>query len=230
MMLRDDTSKPLLSFFLGLVAFGIILLALMQLPTIAKTLGTPFMLWPEFLGVTQRVRSDEVVRATIAANTFESSAEIPQSGRFLLYTDNYHYLNNSVKNGSIAWIKLFSADSNARVPMLPVSRGLRPYDTPLAAGRPIMRIQASRSGFVNIEHPNLEEPVTIYIVPDYLSGNEGLLSILFAAQLALIIGIPLAIRHNSLRRAQQERLASSMGRQAKVDAFFENERKKRSTS
>ena len=222
------SSKPLRSFFIGLLAFGAIFLAAIQLPNIAKTLGTPFMLWPEFLGVTQRVRTDEIVTVTLGARAVESSAEIPQTGNYLLYTDNYELLNNAVQSGSISWMKLFSVASADRIPLTSVDRGLRPYDTPLARGRPILRFELPRSGSFNFEHPSQGEPVNIYLVPDYLTGREATLSILFLFQLALVIAIPLTIHYYATCDARQEREAQRASSRAKTDAFFENERKKRS--
>jgi hypothetical protein len=107
----------------------------------------------------------------------------------MFYTDNYDLLviNDAIVTaGAKPWFRLESLQNNAQeFNITLIERGLTIYDTPLAKGRPVARFNITQPGEFTVTHPI--RPTNVYIVPDYITGNEGWINFLAIIQIVALI-------------------------------------------
>ena len=205
-----------------------LLFAFINLGAVVKVVGTGLMLIPSAFGIVQRVGPQEVYRYDL--RTPPTNVGIGQPGRYAVYAYDYDLLTmaDEMERAKAApWITLKSQLTGEAVPVDFVSRGMRPYDTPLAKGRPVLSFVIDRPGVYVMLHP--AKPVTISIVRDYVTGKERTLTLAFLAQIAVIL-IPLTFicsrrylaRRSARKTAQRQRRAES-------DAFWREQAQKSQT-
>lgn len=66
-----------------------------------------------------------------------------------------------------------------------IGRGMAIYDTPLARGRPLAGFEIVYPGIYTMAYPG--RPVTIYILPDYLSGSEGRITFIVCLEIGMLL-------------------------------------------
>ena len=212
-------SPRLRDIFIALVVLIALIFALINLGAVVKFVGAGFMLIPSALGIVHRVGPQEVFTYDLSGSP--TLVGISQPGRYALYAYDWDLLTTAdqmEQTGAPPWITLKSQLTNEAVPVAFVSRGMRPYDTPLAKGRPVLSFVIERPGVYVMRHP--AKPSTISIVRDYVTGHERPLTFAFLVQIAVIV-LPLMFlygrrylaRRNALRAAQRQRRAES-------DAFW----------
>jgi hypothetical protein len=197
---------------IGVALFVLVILifALINLGVVVKFVGAGLMVIPSALGMVQQVGPQEVFAYDL--RTSPTMVGIGQPGRYVVYAYDYDLLTTSDQldlSGAPPWITLESQVSGERVPVVFVKRGLRPYDTPLAKGRPALSFVITRPGMYSMRH--LAKPSVIYIVRDYVTGKERLLTTVFLVEIALV-AIPVSVpflrrylaRREARRRSQQE--------------------------
>ena len=109
-------------------------------------------------------------------------------GLYTVYTNDYDLLvinDELIKHKMAPWLEITEISSGTPVKVDYVERGLRIYDTPLAKGRPIHTFHIENPGAYEIGH--LTKQVSIYFLPDYMTGNEDLIAMSFLSQLAILL-------------------------------------------
>jgi hypothetical protein len=177
--------KPTLRhMFAGIALTVILLLAFLKIPVIVKWVGETLTFIPSQLGLIQIVSPSEVMPVDIQSTP--TAVTFSKPGSYLLYTDDYDLLviNDSIiASRSRPWINIHSP-SGESVPVDLIARGLAIYDTPFARGRPVASFEIVSPGVYIIEHPRRQ--IYIYIVPDYLSGKEGLITFFMVLEVVII--------------------------------------------
>ena len=201
-----------LALLIGLV----VLIALLKLGDVVKSVGAVFYYIPARLGLVQQAGSGEVQR--FALNAMPELVSFPEAGRYVLYTSDYDLLSVSdalsEKQDADPWFTVIVPETGERLPVEFINRGMRIYDSYLAPGRPVMAFTVSRPGFYQVRHPR--RPAQIAIARDYVTGNEGRILAVFAAEVA-VIAAPFVIvfggrywrRETARRRMQRERRAEA---------------------
>jgi hypothetical protein len=211
---------------LALIVVVIALVAFLRLGDVMKLTGAAFYWLPVRLGLLRQANASQVWRYDLP--TLPEAIDFPAPGRYLIYTGDYDLLvatNALCEKEAPAWLTVFDADTGERAPTHCVTRALRLYDNHLAPGRPVFGVEIARAGLYGLKAPR--RPAEIAIVRDYVTGNEGRIAAVFAAELlllaapfALLYGRPYLLRRRS-RRARQR------ARRAEADVLFQRLHEKR---
>ncbi len=209
------------NILIGIVLAGALVFLLVgALAQVVKWAGQPFLILPSMLGLTGLVMPADVQHASL--NTLGDTLQFNHAGRYALYTSNWDLLElteKSLQQQRKPWLVITSQMSGTEVPVSYVERGLRPYDTPFAPGRPVMTFVIPAFGFYTVRHP--DSAAGIALAPDYTTGREAAVAWLMAAQAALV-ALSLAVvsgqryaRRRTVRQAEQE------ARRQAADAFWQ---------
>jgi hypothetical protein len=181
----------LLSIGLGIAVFILFLIALCSLSQGVKWAGSVLLFIPERLGLVRTVRPAEVFEFDMTRSPAQVTFTRP--GLYQVYTSDYDLLvisDQLAQSGSPPWITITKAGSDVPIVVTYITRGLLPYDTPHASGRPVLEVQIPEPGDYVLDYPT--RPAEVSMVPDYLTGNEALIYTAFAVQL-VILALPFAI-------------------------------------
>jgi hypothetical protein len=215
-MTKEGFRPPrLLTIVLGIAVFILFLIALCSLSQGVKWAGSVLLFIPERLGLVRTVRPAEVFEFDIARSPVQVT--FTRAGLYQVYTSDYDLLvisDQLAQSGSPPWITITEAGSGAPVVVTHITRGLLPYDTPYAAGRPVIEVQVPEPGDYVLDYPT--RPAEISMVPDYVTGHEALIYAAFAVQL-LILALPPAIL--LYRREQRMRQRTHEQRVRSVEQF-----------
>jgi hypothetical protein len=191
--MTKETFRPprLLTIGLGIALFILFLIALCSLSQGVKWAGSVLLFLPDRLGLVRTVRPAEVFEF----DTTRSPAQVvfTRAGLYQVFTSDYDLLvisDQLAQSDSPPWITITNAGSGAAAVVTYITRGLLPYDTPHASGRPVIEVEISEPGDYVLDYPT--RPAEISMVPDYLTGHEALIYTAFAVQL-LILALPVAI-------------------------------------
>jgi hypothetical protein len=211
---------------MAILVFGAILLALAQLPELVKQLGQPLLYFPAQVGLVRQASQAEVH----VLDPLEASSGLlilSQPGRYAVYTGDLRLLartNALVDNQGSPWLTVKSAESNTSLAVAFVERGLRPYDTPLAEGRPIFTFVVDTPGRYILDLPEREGSITV--VPDYTTGKETTILLVMLLQLSIVgavIGIIVYIRTEPMRLRRQIQADIAAERRVQGEAFWKRE-------
>jgi hypothetical protein len=215
-MASSTTRAPRLrDIFLGIAALGALIVGFINLGAVVKFIGTGFLVIPSALGIVQMAGPEDV--ATYDLSTSPTPIGISQPGRYALYaydSDLLTITDQLEQAGAAPWITLKSQITGETVPVSWVTRGLRPYDTHLAKGRPVMTFVITQPGIYLMYH--LTRISTISIIRDYVTGNERTFELVMWLEIAVIV-LPLAFlsvrrhlaRADSRKAAQREKREQS---------------------
>jgi hypothetical protein len=197
-------SPTLRNVLVGVLIFLVVVLVFSSLDNVVKTLGRVLMILPSQMGFYPLPSADEVVPVNLVSNP--TSLTFIHAGTYQIFADDYDLLNITLQiensQGS-PWLVVRSEASGDKIPVSFVHRGLRLYDTPYAAGRPIFSIDIPSPGEYQLSHPT--RPASIYFVPDQTSKYAGTILISFVVEIALLAGLVL-IYFRSRHRAQNARI------------------------
>jgi len=219
------TNPRLRNILLGILAATILLILFGFLGDIVKWTGAALLFLPARLGLIHQATTNEVLPADFS--TSPTPVFFPQAGQYALYTSDYDLLvitDTLIESGGPPWLIITSSDGK-RLPVTFITRGLRPYDTPLAKGRPIYTFGIPSAGTYTIVHPT-RPLVTVYFVRDYVSGQESLHASLLLIESLGLIG--LVFYFNSRRHGQKQRRlrAERAQKRQQVEAFWKERRER----
>jgi hypothetical protein len=210
------------NIILGILLFMVLLCALCNLSSTMKQVGNAFLFIPSQLGLLQRVKPAEVHTIDLRKPS-PKLLELTRPGRYAVFTDDYDILMSNVLNGPV-WLQVKSHTTGEKVNVVSVNRGARPYDTALAAGRPIFAFDVTVPGVYEVAY--YFRFASISIVPDYTTGKETVIVLAYIIQIAVILTL-LAIFYSQLnqrRRATVKAMEFALlQRRAKEQAFWEEE-------
>ncbi len=205
MTLTDETyhAPKIRPIVFGIILFILFLTVMCSLSDLVKFIGYPFLWVPEKLGLIQVIHPDDVTTIHMADGG-TSTVNFTAPGWYQVYINDYDLLlasDDLANRGGKPWI-------NARTPsgesaaIAFISRGLRPYDSPFAKGRPVLAIQVTELGDYQLRHPS--KAADFSIVPDYSTGNEFTIYFFYALEIGLLL-LPFAylIRRSRVRLTQR---------------------------
>ena len=189
MAVKNQYKTPtIFAIVAGIIIFTILFVAFVSLGQVVKSFGNVFLFLPDKLGILQTVKRTEI--AEISMSTPPTDLYFEKPGLYTVYTNDYDLLiinDELTKHQMDPWLKVIEISSGKPVKVEYVERGLRIYDTPLAKGRPIHTFNIETPGLYEIGH--LSKDVSIYFLPDYMTGNEDLIAISYLSQLAILLAI-----------------------------------------
>ena len=172
----------------GVVISILLLVAFLTSAHVVKSFGSVFLFLPDKLGILQTATRTEVAEVNMSNPPTDLYFEKP--GLYTIYTIDYDLLiiNDEIAKHELdPWLKITEISSGKPVKVDYVERGLRLYDTPLAKGRPIHTFYIDTPGAYEIGH--MTKNVSIYFLPDYMTGNEDLIAMSYFGQLAILLAI-----------------------------------------
>jgi len=209
--------------------FTALLIVLCLLSEVVKLVGSPFLYIPARLGLVQLVTRDEVRAFDLASGA--TVLDFTRPGRYAVFTIDYDLLvlTDGVLSAHAApWLKLKAQGTGQSVAISFIERGLRPYDTPLAKGRPIFTFYIEDPGRYVMTYP--ARNATVFVVPDYTTGKEKTIALAYLLQIAAIGLFLTVLFYPRLRRywVYQRRIAAER-RQKRIeaDAFWQTEIRRR---
>ena len=200
----------------------VLIFAFINLGAVVKFVGAGFMFIPSALGIVQRVSPQEVFVYDLSKSP--TMVGISQPGRYAVYAYDYDLLtilDQLEQSGAAPWISLKSETTGEPVPVTFVSRGMRPYDTYLAKGRPVLSFVITRPGVYVMLHPAKQS--TISIVRDYVTGHERALMLAYLVQIGLVVvpvGVVFLRRYLARREARR---TSQRETRERAEAFWQRE-------
>jgi hypothetical protein len=210
------------------LTFIAVLVLLFMLSSVVKRVGDVLLYVPSKLGVVQRVAPGEVQEIDLRTLS-PALLEFTKPGKYSVFTSDTSLLEANVLYGAdaAAWLVVKSQTTGEQIGLVSVERGLRPYDTPLADGRPIFTFEIAAPGASEAEYSYRE--AFIAVVPDYVSGNESAIWIAYlaeAAVLAILLGFIDSRRRQRGRRNIESMEAIRIQKQSQNKAFWEAQRKR----
>lgn len=200
-MYKSPTVRNIL---VGIFIFLVIVLIFSSLDNLVKTVGRIMMIVPSQMGFYPLSSADEVMPVDLRSNPTDLT--FIHAGTYQVFTDDYDLLSITIqveKAHSTPWLVVRSKTSDATIPVNYVQRGLRLYDTPYAAGRPIFSLDIPSPGVYQFTHP--AKPASIYFVPDETSPYASTITYSFVVEIALLAGLLLAY-YQSRRKSQNARI------------------------
>ncbi len=222
-----NQNPKLSSIVIGLVLAIIATMLLCSIGEVLKVAGAPFLFIPSILGLTSTLGPEDV--HTISAASSPVTLRLTQAGPYAVYLDDYDLLVTTdalmAQNGH-SWLKVTEADTGDELPTTFIDRGVRPYDSPYVKGRPVIGFTIPHSGVYQLSMPRRN--VNIYVVPDYITGNETTLTLIYVVQIGLIAGV---IGYLYWRRTHVQRSEAKTRQQhwiQRANAYWEKQAAKRS--
>jgi hypothetical protein len=205
---------------LGSIALGILValalvVALCSASSLLKWAATPLLVVPRALGIIGSVRGQEIVAVPMA--TTPAVITFPHAETYAVYIGDINLLeltNQMAETDSPPWLVVQNTETGATVPVDYVQRGLLPFDEPRVPGRPVLTFEVPGPGTYVLNHPRRE--FDLYLVPDRVSGREGLIGLLVLVEIGLLM-IPVYLvygrrwleRRRLWRAHQRERRAAT---------------------
>jgi len=206
----------------GIIALVVLIVAFINLGAVAKLAGAGFMVIPSALGIVQQVSPKEIF--TVGLSRSPTLVGISQPGRYAVYAYDYDLLMTSdqlEQANAAPWITLKSQITGETAPVAFVKRGMRPYDTYLAKGRPVLSFVVAKPGVYVMTHPS--QPVRISVVRDYVTGNERTFTLAILAQIALVITPAVIVTSRRYLARREARRRSQRETRDRAEAFWRRE-------
>ncbi len=208
---------------IGVLVIGTILIVC-NLTYIVKTAGWVLLLIPQQLGVIERTSPNEI--QTIDLSTPGQEISFARSGSYFVYYE-FPFVTNDLVDGRDVppHLVLACRGTEAPVPFEVVERGLRPYDTPFARGRPVFRFSLSAPDACQLTHSI--RWTSIAIVPDHVTGKEAAITGSYVVELAVlcaVFGAPLYLRGQRRRHQRQENRQQAAARAEAMRRVFRSDK------
>lgn len=209
---------------IGSIAFIALVGLFCNIASVIKRVGDVFIYIPAQLGLVQRITPEEII--PIDSPTM---IETLQPGSYMIYRSTFG--SALVNERDEILFNIRSQTSAEQIKIVRVGRGLRPYDTPFAEGRPVLEfvIPAADQYEITFEgHPS-ELGYGVTLVPDYTTGKELTISLVYIFQiviLLILLGIVFYPRYQRYRARIQRIEAPQKQMQSKGQAFWDAEAQK----
>ncbi len=216
----ESTYRPttVRAIVIGVVVLGLLCVVAWSLGSMVKVLGAPFLYLPDKLGIIRQVHRAEVISFQLSQSPTTVTLA---AGRYALYLADIDLLASTdlmIEAGGSPWLAVKSLDTGQSQPVSFITRGMALYDTPFAPGRPIMSFTAPVAGRYQLTQ--VPRPIEAAVVPDYTSGHETLLLLIYIVQLAVILGVPALLYYVRHREEWEMTAALRAQRRSEADAFW----------
>jgi len=177
---------------------------------VVKAAGYPFMFLPDALGLIHLTKAEEVIRAPM--ETGKATVNLARAGAYLVYAADYDVLVSADAlgaSGKGSWLTVGhpgwagGSDQTAYL-----ERGLRPYDTLFAEGRPFLTFSSINAGEHILTFP--ARKANLYVVPDNTTGYELIISLFILLQGGVAL-VPIAVLFRKWEGKRKERYAELAG-------------------
>ncbi|NMC54169.1 MAG: hypothetical protein GYA48_11095 [Chloroflexi bacterium] len=212
------------------IVFLFLLAVFFSLSGVIKHTGNILLFLPSQFGLVRQVSPAEIQSVDLRAPS-PYFIEMNQPGPYAVFSGDASILIDDAysEENDGAWLRVKSQATGENVKVARVERGIRPYDSPLAEGRPVFAFEISTPGAYELSYPPITWEASMTILPDYTTGKESLIWLVMEIQIVILLGIVGAALYPRYRRqqAQIESIqAPQKQRQIQGQAFWEAEKQK----
>jgi hypothetical protein len=203
------------SIAVGILLGVVLVVAICSASSVLKWVGAPLLVVPRVLGILEPVRGNEIV--TVPMGSPPTAVTFPRADVYAVYIADVPLLettNLMTEVDAAPWLVIQRAENGQDIPVEYIDRGLLPFDEARVPGRPVMRFEVPEAGTYVMIHPR--RGFNFYLVPDRVTGKEGVIALSILAQFALlciplfvIYGRPWLARRRRWREHQRERREAS---------------------
>jgi len=186
--MSDGYHPPRFSIvFLGLALSAALLVTFLALPAVVKFIGFGLLWLPGKLGMVEQVYPAEVMTFVMADEPIK--ATFASAGKYAFYThdpDMLEVTDALMETNNPPWLDVIAPDGG-EVSVAYIERGMLPFDSPFAKGRPIYSFLIPVPGEYTLKMPR--KLVEVDILPDVVSGREGALWLVLLLELGFLGGL-----------------------------------------
>jgi len=227
-------SPKIYAIIFGVLLFTVLLMVVCFLSETIKTVGAPFLFLPEKLGLIEVASREQVVEIEMSSGS--TVLDLLRSGKYAVYTKDYDLLviSDSLREVSKkitnvedvnAWLTVRSVDTGKTVPVGFIYRGLMPFDSSLAQGRPVLNFEIAAPGKYELKYSSRK--ALMYVLPDYTSGKESRIYLIYLVETAILL-VPIWKLYSvfSRRRKAKEQEIQDL-KHIRGEGFWESEFQKK---
>lgn len=206
----------------GVIMFLILVGLACSISATVKILGYGLLYVPSRMGLVEVPRPEDIQRLDLITTPVDAHLD---PGTYEVFTSNYELLSISMQfesPTSTSWFHVADAATGERNEIEQVLRGLMPYDTPFAEGRPVLRFTIDKAGLYRLSFPT-PPAASVYFVPDTTTGKEWLIWLIYIGEVGLILGVPGWFTIRGWRREAEDLAEMRKARRARADSFWESE-------
>jgi len=227
-------SPKIYAIILGVLIFTALLMLVCSLSETVKWVGASFLVLPERLNLVEVASRQEVTEIEMSSGSTILDFVRPEN--YAIYTKDYDLLvvsdslreisKNAANAGDVkSWLMVKSISTGEVVPIGFVYRGLMPYDSPLAQGRPVLKFEITNPGSYELKYSSRK--ALMYVVPDYISGKEGLIYFIYLVEIAILL-VPVWKIYAVFARRRKTKEREIQGlKQIRGEGFWESEFQKK---
>lgn len=211
------------AIILGITAFTILLGLICGLSEVLKTVGSPFLFIPQQLNIIPTVTRADVMEYEMRQSPVD--VQLQRTGEYAVYTRDIDLLiitDQILEADGNPWFNIINQSSGEKVKVNFVHRGLIPFDSALAKGRPVYTFDIQNPGSYQFSFPR--RYATIYVLPDNIVGNEGTV-IFWAAIQLMILAFPISYGIRRLIKKRQAKIDEIRNLKKSKDSEFWTELK-----
>ena len=233
-MANQYRSPKVYAIIFGVIAFTGLLMTVCFLSEAVKFVGAPFLFLPEKLGLIEVASREDVVKIEMSSGS--TMLNFTRPGKYVVYTKDYDLLiisdslrdvNENIENveNVHSWLSVLSVENGETLPISHIHRGLMPFDSPLAQGRPVLYFEITTPGWYELKYSTRQ--ALIYVLPDYTTGKEGTIYLIYVVEFALLL-IPVWILYSGFSQRRKEKTQEIQNlKHIRGDGFWESEYQKK---
>ena len=233
-MANHYRSPKVYAIIFGVIAFIGLLMIVCFLSEAVKFVGAPFLFLPEKMGLIEVVSREEVLKIEMSSGS--TVLNFTRSGKFVVYTKDYDLLiisdslrdvNANIENieNIHSWLNVQSVDRDETIPVRNINRGLMPFDSPLAQGRPVLNFEINTPGRYELKYSTRQ--ALIYVLPDYTTGKEGIIYLIYVVEFLLLL-IPVWMFYSGFSQRRKEKTQEIQNlKQIRGEDFWKSEIEKK---
>ena len=215
-----------ISIGLGISLFILATLAFFRIPAIVKYTGMALMYIPAKLGIIEMVMPGDVIPISIERSP--TTITVSKPGHYVFYTSNLDLLmiNDAIAGTDTKpWLNMRLAETETKVDLTVVERGLAFFDTPFARGRPVLLFTIDEPGTYHMKHPTRPGDY-LYLVPDVTTGKETRIVIVVVMEIALVVGAVLFAFRKRIVTSRQRRREQLEKNRVRVEQTWKKRKEK----
>jgi hypothetical protein len=207
----------------GVILFIVLLGLACSISTTVKAIGYGLLYVPSKLGWVEVPGPESIRRLDLVSTPVLARFDKP--GTYEVFTSSYELLSISLQleaSSTTSWFHVVSVDTGKPSQIYNVTRGLMPFDSPFAEGRPVLRVSIDEPGMYRLSFPT-PPAARVYFVPDTTTGKEWLIWLIYLGEVGLIVGVPGWFYIRSWRSEAEDLAAMRSAWRVRADSFWEEE-------
>ena len=151
----------------------------------------------------------------------------PKDYDLLIISDSLRDVNENIENAEDlhSWLTVQPIDSGETLPIGYIHRGLMPFDSLLAQGRPVLNFEIKTPGRYELKYSTRQ--ALFYVLPDYTTGKERTIYLIYVVEFALLL-IPIWMLYSGFSQRRKEKTQEIQNlKQIRGEDFWKSEIQKK---